>query len=546
MTLDEKTGSLSASSHENLAEKLSTPRAEAIMLMLMVLAGFMLRYLARPPYQVIAADGPSYVNIGRQIMDAFNFQGSIHYPPFYPFLIGLANMITHDQETAGMLVSLVMGSLLVVPVFLLGKAFFGRGAGYAAAAITLVWPEFVGQSNNVLAYSTYFTMLMTGLYFLWVGYDRIKIIPACLGGAFVAAAYLTRQEAFISMAAVCFTLGVATWYKERSFARIKPLLAACATLFILIFPYILMVHEVMGIWTLAGKSVVTLTDCLSYYLGRPDLNRDPTFGRTSYMDLVTKYPGYFPFIIRKNFSELINILPLPVVVLTVAGFTAGLKKERAWASRAFVAGALAPIVVLLAIFLVSSAYIAPYMPFLFIMCGNALVCGEDYLRSKLPAYPSGFHWLTLLLTFAYALNMGYHQIPRTAPPPYAIEMDGGRYDQKLLGKLLKKELPQGSVIMTRSGRIGFYSGLSWVDIPQADLETILRTAREKKVRYLVVEGQQVVMRPQLGVLLLPLMMPGAGGVEYYNDSEEVLPGIVRKLRYLDPASQGVVVYEFRR
>lgn len=545
MTIDEKNASLSSRSSNSAVTRLQSPVTDTIMLLLLVLAGFTLRYLTRPPYQVIAADGPSYISIGRQIMEGFNFKGSIYYPPFYPTLIGLVNTITHDQETAGMLVSLVMGSLLVVPVFLLGKAFFGRGAGYAAAAITLVWPEFVGQSNYVLAYSTYFTMLMTGLYLLWISYEKIRLLPACLGGAFVAAAYLTRQEAFVSMAAVCFFLGLATWYKERSFARIKPILAAFAVFFILIFPYIMMVHEVMGIWTLAGKSVVTLTDCLSYYLGRPDLNRDPTFGRTSYMDLITKYPGYFPFIIRKNFSELTSVLPIPVAVLTLAGFLSGIRKERAWASRAFVVGALAPIVVLLTIFLVSSAYIAPYMPFLFILCGNALVCGEDYLRSKLPAYPACGHWLTLLLTFAYALNMGYHLIPRMSPPPYTPEMDGGRYDQKLLGKLIKKELPHGSVIMTRSGRIGFYSELPWVDIPQADLETILKAAREKKVRYLVLEGQQVVMRPQLGVLLLPLMMPGAGGVEYYNDGEEVLPGIVRKMRYSDPASQGVVVYEFK-
>jgi 4-amino-4-deoxy-L-arabinose transferase-like glycosyltransferase len=527
-----------------ILDRLESRIFEAAALVILVIAGFMLRYLDIPVYQVIAADGPSYISIAKEILTSHTAHGSIHYPPFYPFLIAMASFFTSDFETAGVMVSLIMGSLLPLPVYQLGKSIFGRGAGYAAAAMTVIWPEFVFQSGNVLAYATYFTMLTTGLWLLWRAHSSRRMVPAVFSGLFMAAAYLSRQEAFISMSVICFFLAGATVLKERSVKPLKPLLTAFTVFVLFSFPYIWMVHEIMGFWTLAGKSVVTLTDCLAQYLGRFDLNRDPSFGRTSYMDLVTKYPGYFQFIIRKNFTELVRIMPDALVIFSFIGFFAGERNSSSFNIRAFFLGAFSPILVLLTIFLISSAYIAPYIPFFLILSSNGLISSEAYLAGKLGIERHGFRYVTLLAVTCYLLFSAYHEIPWGKPPSYEPAMDGGRYDQKKMGKLLKQQLPQGSKIMTRSGRIAFYSELPWVDIPQADLQTILMTAREKKVRYLIVHGELEYLRPQLAGLLLPLMS-GMPGIEKYDNGAETLPGLFLKLRYTYPDSQGFVVYEFR-
>jgi len=511
-----------------------------------VVAAFLLRYAAIQPYQVIAADGPSYVSISRQIFERFSFAGSIHYPPFYPLLIGLAHLLFPDYETAGMAVSLVMGSLLPVPVYLLGRELFGRGAGCIAAAVVIVWPEFVIQSSTVLAYATYFTLLMSGLYLLWLAHTRKTLLPAVGSGLFVAAAYLSRQEAFISLFVICSALGVVTLYRERRVAPLVPLLVAFGVFAVAILPYVVMVHRVMGIWTLAGKSVVTLTDCLSYYLNRFDLQREPGFAKIGYLDLIRTYPGYFPFIIKKNATELVNVLPLPLVLFALAGYVVPRKDARGGDVRAFIAGALAPVAVLLAVFLVSGAYIAPYVPFLLILAGHGVLSVEDGLRRLLARSPgpAGFRWLSALLVLGYLLPAAYHQLPHGKPQPYTLAMDGGRYDHKQLGRILKTQLPAGAVIMTRSGRIAFYSGHPWVDIPQADFWTILTTARQNKVRYLIVSGDLAQLRPQLALLLTPLDL-ARGGVEML-DGGETFPGLARRMVYTAPESQGVVVYELVR
>jgi 4-amino-4-deoxy-L-arabinose transferase-like glycosyltransferase len=547
MQFNEK-NSAAPGSCSRLTARLATPGGEVVTLLLLVLGAFLLRYAAIHPYQVIAGDGPSYVTITRQIFGSFSFTGSIHYPPFYPLLLGLANLLLHDYETAGMAVSMVMGSLLPVPVYLLGRSFFGRGAGYVAAAIVLVWPEFVAQSSTVLAYSTYFTMLMTGLYLLWLAHTRKTLLPAVGSGLFVAAAYLSRQEAFISMFAICCCLAASTLYRERRVRPLIPLLVAFGVFVAAILPYIVMVHQVMGIWTLAGKSVVTLTDTLGYYLEKLDLNRDPTFARIGYLDLIRTYPGYFPFIIKKNFAALVNVLPVPLVLFAVVGFC--IRRRDEWGNdvRAFIVGALAPVVVLLTIFLISSAYIAPYVPFLLILGGHGLLSTEGWLRSlflRRTDLHGGCRWLTALLVLGYALSGAYQQVPRGTAEPYNLYMDSGRYDHKQIGKILKAQLPKDAVIMTRSGRIAFYSGHPWVDIPQADFWTILSTAREKKVRYLIVSGDLATLRPQLEILLLPLGT-SANGLVVLPQGQEPFPGLVCRMIYTAPQSQGFVVYELVR
>lgn len=525
----------------------SVSGGEVLAITLLVLAAFLLRYLSIPPYQVIAADGPSYVAISRQIFERFDFTGSIHYPPFYPVLIGLANQLLHDYEAAGRWVSLVTGSLLPLPVYLLGRGVYGRGAGYVAAAIAMVWPEFIFQSSTVLAYSTYFTLLTTGLWLLWLAHGRKSSVQAAASGIVLALAYLTRQEAFISLVAVCFCLATATLWRERTPVSLKPLLVACAVFAAAVFPYVLMVHNVMGIWTMAGKSVVTLTDALGYYLNRFDLQREPGFAKIGIMDLIRDYPGYFPYTFKVNLAALRDIVPLPLLLTAAAGFLLPGRKERGADARWFIAGALFPVFILLTVFLVSGAYVAPYLPFVFILCGHGMVSLETVLLERLTGrrpVAGGICWLSAAIVSVYLLYGAWQVIPRKPPPPYTLQMDGGRYDEKLMGMMLKRYLPPGSLIMTRSGRIAFYSGLPRVDIPQADLETIIRTAREQKVRYLVVDGRQITLRPQLGRLLEPLEGPDYRYFVTLPQGQEVLPGLFCRLLFRDYETQGVVVYEF--
>jgi hypothetical protein len=137
------------------------------------------------------------------------------------------------------------------------------------------------------------------------------------------------------------------------------------------------------------------------------------------------------------------------------------------------------------------------------------------------------------------------QIPSDRSRPYHFEQDGGRYDHKRIALLLKEYLPKNAIIMTRSGRINFYSERPCIDIPQAGFSDILAYGRKNRARFLIVDGMLMGQRPQLEVLFDPLIN-SPEKVLYLPPGNEYMPtpGLRLHLLFKDPSSLGVAVYEF--
>ena len=52
---------------------------------------------------------------------------------------------------------------------------------------------------------------------------------------------------------------------------------------------------------------------------------------------------------------------------------------------------------------------------------------------------------------------------------------------------MRDHLPRGQKMMSKMGQESFYGELAWARLPEKDYEEILREARNKGVRYLVVD-----------------------------------------------------------
>ncbi|MCD6230844.1 MAG: oligosaccharyl transferase, archaeosortase A system-associated [Dehalococcoidia bacterium] len=84
----------------------------------------------------------------------FPFGSNIPWPPFYDMLIVMASKIisfghpsAHMLEVVGAYTPPVLGSLTIIPVYLIGKKLFNRVAGIIAAALIIVLPgEFLHRS----------------------------------------------------------------------------------------------------------------------------------------------------------------------------------------------------------------------------------------------------------------------------------------------------------------------------------------------------------------------------------------------------------------
>jgi len=492
----------------------SCSRKDVAFLALLVLAGLGIRVYFLQFYDVISADGIAYVNIAKDFISGRGLAAATHYPPFFPILLGLVSTVCGDFETAGLFVSVVMGSLLAVPVYLLGTEFFNKRVGMAAAILSITWPSLRYWSTAVMSQATYITLLLLGVYCLWLAYKRSALIPSVLAGAFFAGAHLTRSEGVLVFGAEIAVLVLFTLVNRLSFKKLLYVLLSVCVFFVLFSPYLVMLHDLTGKWQLTGKGKVAIADALSEYLGKPDLKHDPVFKETGFLDLFRLYPDY----IRSNYLKNIaacwrEMLPFYGWLLAAIGFAAGAMSREKLFERAYLLATFAPLSIIIVFFFIGPEYTQAYLPVLFLCIGNGLYQAADWVlawrkgtaTSQVARY---LGYVPLCLVLLYGSWNVVRQVPADRGVPYHYTKDGGRFDDKQVGLKLSKTLPRDAVLMTRSGRVGFYSGRKYLMPPQTEYAGMVEYARKNQISYLIATAQLLGMRPQLEFLFTPILAPG--------------------------------------
>ncbi|MBW2123446.1 MAG: glycosyltransferase family 39 protein [Deltaproteobacteria bacterium] len=111
------------------------------LLILICLAAGVRIYLFAFTY-VISRDGVVYLALAGYFREGNLGKGLSHdFHPLYSLVIAALSYLIPGSALAGQVVSLVSGSLLVVPIYLLGKDLFGQRAGFLTGII-LTWPGF--------------------------------------------------------------------------------------------------------------------------------------------------------------------------------------------------------------------------------------------------------------------------------------------------------------------------------------------------------------------------------------------------------------------
>ena len=95
--------------------------------------------------------------------------------------------------------------------------------------------------------------------------------------------------------------------------------------------------------------------------------------------------------------------------------------------------------------------------------------------------------------------------------------------------LREQGVTNDTVIMSRYPAIAFHAGTRWVPTPAAAWPDVAAYARQRGSDYLVVDGWEATLRPQLGFLSLPRKTP---------------PDL-RYLTVLEDGPDPVVIYEFQ-
>ncbi|HEU5479965.1 MAG TPA: glycosyltransferase family 39 protein, partial [Candidatus Tumulicola sp.] len=209
----------------------------------------------------IEKDGAEYARIAQNVLHGHGYVGlqpgpELLFPPLYPALLaGLSPIF--GIEHAGRVISLLLGSALPIPAYLVGRRLFGRRTGIAAAAFIAFNPILIAYSTAVLSETTYLTLQLTAAYLLLRAHDRRDLIRAAVAGACWTLAALVRPEAALILGLFTFAAVVVglIYRSQRAAMKVAVMaLAVCAATFL---PYAAWTSHQAGRLQWSGKATVS-------------------------------------------------------------------------------------------------------------------------------------------------------------------------------------------------------------------------------------------------------------------------------------------------
>jgi 4-amino-4-deoxy-L-arabinose transferase-like glycosyltransferase len=286
-----------------------------VILLLLFVPTFFIRYFLAN-VQVITSDGILYLEIAKGI-SLGNFQSISNYGFFnlYSFLTALFQTFLNDWEFSGKMVSVVFGSLTIIPFFFLTRGLFNQNVAIASALFYVIHPRFAEYSSDVLREPVFWFFSIAALWLAWEGIARKKYYPFILSSMATGFAMFTRVEG--AMIFLVVVLWILWFFLSDKRNRKKGLFYACIFLFslpILASPGLILLKNKLNRWE-SGPSISRITDLMksgtlpSTALER-ELPGDSSYKVQAFLDVSTRhwYAIYFMEVLYKFFKSFNIIL----------------------------------------------------------------------------------------------------------------------------------------------------------------------------------------------------------------------------------------------
>ncbi|MCX7920088.1 MAG: glycosyltransferase family 39 protein [bacterium] len=117
------------------------------------------------------------------------------YPPLYSWLIQLFTLIFRDLETSAKLVSMLAGTLSIIPIYLIAKRLFNAKSGFYAAMLFAISPEIWRWHIRIMTDSLFTLFFIWSIYFiLCIRQPTSDIRNLSFAWFFAGLASLTRYQ----------------------------------------------------------------------------------------------------------------------------------------------------------------------------------------------------------------------------------------------------------------------------------------------------------------------------------------------------------------
>jgi 4-amino-4-deoxy-L-arabinose transferase-like glycosyltransferase len=474
--------------------------------------------------QVIENEGAEYARIASNLLHGAGYVGilggrQILFPPLYPFLIAGVSFVVRNVELAGRLISILFGSLLVIPVFFIAKRLFSIRAAYLCGFLIALHPLLISLSASVYVESTYLTLLFAGLCCGMNALDRQQLRPAFLSGLFLGLAYLTRPEA------LAYVLLIATFFfvavRLRASAISLSLNQAAVMLLtsaIFIVPYATYLSIRSGVFRIEGKTELNgiintrMSRGMTYLEAACGLGlhsepegpfliadqfsiRAPRTARGLHAAVYTYFlglPQRMRYIIIAVAADRSFGSPL-LCLLVLIGIFRPNWRLRAWMNELLLLNAAClTLFILVSLRFVWNRYLWPFLPFLLLWAG----AGTLYLGQWTATYLSKwFARRTTTLVISVTLTTALLLIAFRGVLRDPEFMQARNLYVKDAGKWLNQYRVGSKNIMAIGSTLPFYANGTEFYLPYADSARALVYIHSKHPDFIVLRADELGSRP---------------------------------------------------
>jgi len=241
-----------------------TIRKEKLLLFTVILTGIIIRILKFDDVNLVT-DTVVYSRLGKNLIEfgryAFgeNYNMGVFFPPGYPILIGLFNLLFHDLFFTAKFVSLILGMASIILAYLIGKELYNKEAGLFAAVLFAFYPILIIVSVQGYSDAPFFAFLLLTLYFYLKTHREDNYVQSAVLGLITGITYLIRPEAmFVLILPFLQIFGI---FGERigfSRRRLVHFVITFALFATVISPYMIFIKNYTGKFTLSGKSNISI------------------------------------------------------------------------------------------------------------------------------------------------------------------------------------------------------------------------------------------------------------------------------------------------
>lgn len=508
--------------NEQISSALLTTSKEKNFIFASVFFAFLIRIFFIPHNTVINGDGIYYATLGKRLFSG-DISGGIsgYWSPLYSSLVGISSLFFHDSEFAGRLVSVIAGTLLIIPAYYLIRNFYGRMPAYLGTVLIAIHPALLVSSGWVMTEAVYTliftTVILVGWYALRSGNARTFFITGLLWGA----AYLTKPEA-LGFLVLLFILTTAAKFFRRniSFRRYAAGYLLLLTGFMIFFlPYVIFLRQKTGQWTISQKIMVNLP-AFDYDKGLLNITDDgqitmqdriwgdiyeteapqtvapptpaepassPAFSWSKLQSDVTILGAKALFLFKKQLRDYIPaLLPYPFILLAIIGFFykpwTGFRAAR----ELYLFSFFLCMLIGYALSAVELRYIYPLIPILIAWVAKGIVEFGDWTSKSLTNLLGTSRRIKpLLVQICVLIIFAALLTPSILSQNKAGTFQNTPFEEKQAGLWIKNQGTSPTLVMSSNATPAYYAGAKHLYLPAEEFLTVLEYAKRKKVNYLV-------------------------------------------------------------